>query len=200
MKPILWQTEATRKRRSKPEICWTVFDWKKKTLGKKIWREDLAQPRGDPQTKLAKFFTLTTLSRIISRKLPVEFGFYGLTRALFLNPLFIPTYTESHWPAGHQRLLTDLFPAFAYATERKRRKNPVNRWPFSSPRFPVHEVTRVSTCLVMMDWTVWKGWRGLERVVLDCMELDAKFWTKFTMNWTLLKWSERDWGWVNWTS
>ena len=130
---------------------------KEKNLEKKIWREDLAQPRGDPQTKLAKFFTLTTLSRIISRKLPVEFGFYGLTRALFLNPLFIPTYTESHWPAGHQRLLTDLFPAFAYATERKRRKNPVNRWPFSSPRFPVHEVTRVSTCLVMMDWTVWKG-------------------------------------------
>ena len=68
----------------------------KKTLRKKIWREDLAQPKGDQQTKLAKFFTLTTLSRIISRKLPVEFGFYGLTRALFLNPLFIPTYTESH--------------------------------------------------------------------------------------------------------
>ena len=38
----------------------------RKNLKKKIWREDLAQPQRDPLTKLAKVFTLTTLSRIIS--------------------------------------------------------------------------------------------------------------------------------------
>ena len=34
---------------------------------KKIWREDLAQPQGRLLTKLAKVFTLTTLSRIRSK-------------------------------------------------------------------------------------------------------------------------------------
>ena len=38
----------------------------RKNLKKKIWREDLAQPQRDPLTKLAKVFTLTTLSWIIS--------------------------------------------------------------------------------------------------------------------------------------
>ena len=38
----------------------------RKNLKKKIWREDLVQPQRDPLTKLAKVFTLTTLSRIIS--------------------------------------------------------------------------------------------------------------------------------------
>ena len=62
----MWQTkEATKKKRSKPKICWTVFDWKKKSK-EKIWREDLAQPQGDPLTKLAKVFTLTSSSRIRS--------------------------------------------------------------------------------------------------------------------------------------
>ena len=37
----------------------------------------------------------------------------------------------------------------------------MERWPFTSPRFLIHMrvilVTKVSTCLVMMDWTTWKG-------------------------------------------
>ena len=39
---------------------------KEKNLKKKIWREDLAQPQGEPLTKLAKVFTLTSSSRIRS--------------------------------------------------------------------------------------------------------------------------------------
>ena len=37
----------------------------------------------------------------------------------------------------------------------------MERWPFTSPRFPIHMrvilVMKVSTRLVMMDWTTWKG-------------------------------------------
>ena len=76
----------------------------------------------------------------------------------------------------------------------------MGRWLFSSPRFPVLMrvalVTRVSTCLVMMDWTTWKGMErtdragldraGLDRAGLDRMKLDAEAWTKCTVNWTLL--------------
>ena len=71
----------------------------------------------------------------------------------------------------------------------------MGRWLFSSPRFPVLMrvalVTRVSTCLVMMDWTTWKGMErtdraGLDRAGLDRMKLDAEVWTKSTVNWTLL--------------
>ena len=71
----------------------------------------------------------------------------------------------------------------------------MGRWLFSSPRFPVLMrvalVTRVSTCLVMMDWTTWKGMErtdraGLDRAGLDRMKLDAEVWTKCTVNWTLL--------------
>ena len=70
----------------------------------------------------------------------------------------------------------------------------MERWPFFSPRFPIHIrvmlVTRVSTCLEMMAGTSWKEWRGLDRTVLDYMELDAEFWTKCTMNWTSQKCSD----------
>ena len=71
----------------------------------------------------------------------------------------------------------------------------MGRWLISSPRFPVLMrvalVTRVSTCLVMMDWTTWKGMErtdraGLDRAGLDRMKLDAEVWTKCTVNWTLL--------------
>ena len=71
----------------------------------------------------------------------------------------------------------------------------MGRWLFSSPRFPVLMrvalVTRVSTCLVMMDWTTWKGMErtdraGLDRAGLDRIKLDAEVWTKCTVNWTLL--------------
>ena len=71
----------------------------------------------------------------------------------------------------------------------------MGRWLFSSPRFPVLMrvalVTRVSTCLVMIDWTTWKGMErtdraGLDRAGLDRMKLDAEVWTKCTVNWTLL--------------
>ena len=71
----------------------------------------------------------------------------------------------------------------------------MGRWLFSSSRFPVLMrvalVTRVSTCLVMMDWTTWKGMErtdraGLDRAGLDRMKLDAEAWTKCTVNWTLL--------------
>ena len=47
-------------------------------------------------------------------------------------------------------------------------------------------VTRVSTCLVMMDWTTWKGMERTDRAGLDRMKLDAEVWTKGTVNWTLL--------------
>ena len=36
------------------------------SIERKIWREDLAQSQGNPLAKLAKVFTLTTLSRIRS--------------------------------------------------------------------------------------------------------------------------------------
>ena len=66
----------------------------------------------------------------------------------------------------------------------------MGRWFFSSPRFPVLMrvalVTRVSTCLVMMDWTTWKGMERTDRAGLDRMKLDAEVWTKGTVNWTLL--------------
>lgn len=58
-KPNLWSWKLKRRRRSndpKPRICRTLFDYKKKPK-EKIWREDPAQPEGDPLTKLAKFIT-----------------------------------------------------------------------------------------------------------------------------------------------
>ena len=36
------------------------------SIERKIWREDLVQSQGNPLAKLAKVFTLTTLSRIRS--------------------------------------------------------------------------------------------------------------------------------------
>ena len=56
-----------RRRRNDPNRKYAEqYSIERKNLKKKIWREDLAQPQGDPLTKLAKVFTLTSSSRIRS--------------------------------------------------------------------------------------------------------------------------------------
>ena len=58
-----------RRRRNDPNRKYAEqYSIERKNLKKKIWREDLAQPQGDPLIKLAKVFTSTTLSRISSMK------------------------------------------------------------------------------------------------------------------------------------
>ena len=77
-----------RRRRNDPNRKYAEqYSIERKNLKKIIWREDLAQPEGDPLTNWAESEVWQLL---------VEFGFYGLTSAPFINPLFIPTHKESY--------------------------------------------------------------------------------------------------------
>ena len=134
---------------------------KEKNLKKKIWREDLAQPQGEPLTKLAKVFTLTSSSRIRSMTTSSRIWILQFDQRTIYQPPLHPnpqrilltgqTSASSNW----------FIPSLHVCNGKEEKKNPMERWPFSSPRFPVHMrvvlVTRVSTCLVMTDWTTWKG-------------------------------------------
>ena len=80
-----------RRRRNDPNRKYAEqYSIERKNLKKIIWREDLAQPEGDRLTKL------TNWAESEVWQLLVEFRFYGLTSAPFINPLFIPTHKESY--------------------------------------------------------------------------------------------------------
>ena len=151
-----------RRRRNDPNRkCAEQYSTERKNLKKKIWREDLAQPQRDPLTKLAKVFTSTTLSQISSMKTSSRIWILWFDQRIIYQPPLHPnpqrilltgqTSASSNW----------FIPSLHVCNRKEEKKNPMERWPFSSPRFPVHMrvvlVTRVSTCLVMTDWTTWKG-------------------------------------------